>query len=527
NPFEALRATRFLEQIIVARDATKNSKMKSDYRALPSDGPPPAPLQRNWVLLFVFLAASLLFGTCWLLLPEPVYPSEVPAARKAQFSGILDETTMYIFSGRGAHRSVLQDLWSFDFFSKRWKHHRKPSPKFALGFPEANGDAFLLPVTGRSEELYSPDKQIAPTGRFNGCHVSTQDGIFIFGGDEKFYGTGDPDPNFMSRELWVLTTRHHKKKPHWQRIGPLVWNFTNATAPSMLSGNGFSDEAKAKYSVERSAPACSYDANAKQFFFVGGRPGVGSPDNELWVIDVGTKTATPATMSGTVRPLPVKGACAGSPRAFVTPSTAQPADFSSTTTADQTANSTFDNWVPVMYLHGGRNGNRYSNQLLKLRRHTASGIFQWEPLAGEYGVVTSGTIRQAVFEPSATVTETHGAKRRAIPPARNHHACTYIEEHDQFWVFGGRSNHRGNDEGLLHDLWGYSTKKGLWHRQGPRKSAKAWPTPRFLPSFEYLASADNFLVFAGQDRTQKTNDIWLLSRMTHKTDLVQPCEYCD
>ena len=65
----------------------------------------------------------------------------------------------------------------------------------------------------------------SPVGRFNGCHLNSRLGMLMYGGDEKFYGEGIPDPHFMSRELWILNKTAADKPPTWSYGGPLRWDF--------------------------------------------------------------------------------------------------------------------------------------------------------------------------------------------------------------------------------------------------------------------------------------------------------------
>eukprot|EP00392_Amoebophrya_sp_AT5.2_P018817 g19451.t1 len=388
-----------------AADADDDGGTRSKKSELPATA---SPLQRRAVLVAIFLAAAVLFGTCWLLLPPPIYPWMIPAPRKAHFSGLLHDR-LFVFSGRGAHKAVLTDLWSYDFYENKWSRHRQQGerkyrscesdvfirsaeveetvrrrgesvdergpPKAAQLRPPAleevpeegsrqparrkpaftsEGALQLQQETssleaekdeeehseGERGELVQEDHDVAtsglhlnvegldfdshpaakrshPSGRFNGCHVSTKHGLLVYGGDEKFYGTGRPDPDLMSRELWLLSATNHLQKPRWKWLGPLTWDFPSRDV-AVAQGRGGH--------VERSAPACAFDGFEEKFYFVGGRPGVGAPDNILWVIDLkafltggdrlSDLVARQVPVEGDVRPLPVKGGCGGSPHAF-------------------------------------------------------------------------------------------------------------------------------------------------------------------------------------------------------------------
>ena len=80
----------------------------------------PSIIDAQRKILYIFLFSSLFFGTCFWLLPSPLYLNEVPGPRKAQISGLLGGS-LYVFSGRGNHQLVYQDLWSYDLFYRKWK----------------------------------------------------------------------------------------------------------------------------------------------------------------------------------------------------------------------------------------------------------------------------------------------------------------------------------------------------------------------------------------------------------------------
>lgn len=315
----------------------------------------PTTKEQPQVLGYVFMFSSLFFLTCWLLLPEPLYLYQLPRPRKAHFSGLLG-SQLFVFSGRGAHQSILDDLWSYDFYTKRWTQHvpdveaytrsdtidatygmtqreklRRPgdrdtyinTPKAGLGgglkssgasevvsktvllqegnkrqsreesvdfktdlvqdlqtlsieedtrntatdlvSHNANLAAHTMNLAEDSTNLAEDDSTSAgignnfdpntvvnpfntddtvhlspalrehnyqhsmpgpfPSGKFNGCHVSTRDGIFVYGGDEEFYGLGDPNPDYMNHELWLLKVDTKQSTPSWERIGPIEWNY--------------------------------------------------------------------------------------------------------------------------------------------------------------------------------------------------------------------------------------------------------------------------------------------------------------
>ncbi|CAD7965815.1 unnamed protein product [Amoebophrya sp. A25] len=643
---------------------------------------------------------------------------------------------LFVFSGRGAHKEVYDDLWAYDFQARKWQQFEHPYVPYLHGRArEKNGDRFLLPppakkmedvvdtpeageavvdinagernmmhgeregetlsssriihtsdhrtsremgieaadplsvVTrqvprpatggrtgsseseGRSQDdapsLAEPESKTAeeatflaqhdikhlhkqelyPPGRFNGCHVSSSAGLFFFGGDEKFYGTGVPDPNFMSRELWHLT-RKGEKNPQWERIGPLTWNFTSlADSHGHLRRNTTDLEVPVRYSVERSAPACAYDETDRVFYFVGGRPGLGKLDNTLWRIEVDRLFVEPIQkFESCVRPLEVKGACGGAPETFivgVVPPPAQTVTTPSTGVTNPTVITAASTspvvvpqlpvWTPVLYLHGGRSGDRYSNQLLRLevarQKDASEHRYRWMPLNGEYmcdsqieqpstrespesggleRINTRDVVSTSESENSSRVrgreqqgreeTETSSSsssieERRTstkisslqllvehikvkehqslqlvehikvkehlqgisqvedpIPPRRNHHACVFIREHGEFWIFGGRSEHRGTGMGLLSDLYRYNVQSGKWRLEVPKSAVPgvSWPSARFLPTLEYEEANDSLIIFAGQDTKEKTNDIWRLPRAgkASTATLLQPCEYC-
>jgi hypothetical protein len=152
-------------------------------------------------------------------------------------------------------------------------------------------------------------------------------------------------------------------------------------------------------------------------------------------------------------------------------------------------------WRTLMFMEGGRKGNDYSAQFLKLEKSNDR-KFRWIDLVRDafctpdfdYSVkdvndYEAESLEREAHERAEKAIQEKGAenlrrdsgiafRRRVVPPPRNHHACDFVhnlpDKNGEFWIFGGRSNHRGNDMGLRHDLWRYTVTTGIWTDVTPK-----------------------------------------------------------
>ena len=51
-----------------------------------------------------------------------------------------------------------------------------------------------------------------PTGRINGCYTTFLNKFVIYGGNLRFYGSGDFEDEDLSNELWIFENDNWKKK---------------------------------------------------------------------------------------------------------------------------------------------------------------------------------------------------------------------------------------------------------------------------------------------------------------------------